>query len=194
MSEQKGVSYEAGPPMEKRTAGQVATDLMQRDVYGDITAGERMQEMLSEYERGVIDAVNSGKNSYTGSDFFIVALTKREQLMQNIIRNYFIPRKSCPTPQYDQTVYRYVSKDDRLDMLWTLPSIAAIQNLLAHKHELDPSFFQLLQFVLDFLDGKLEKLAQVLNNEHIGTSNPISLKKEMVNDGRIQAGGNSGRG
>lgn len=193
MSEQKGVSHEAGPPMEKRTAGKIATDLMQRDVHGDITAGERMQEMLGEYESGVFDAISNGKNSFSG-DFYIVALTKREQLMQNILRNYFIPRQSCPTPDFDQVVYRYSRKDERLDMLWTLPSIAAIQNLLVHKHELDPSFFQLLQFVLDFLDGKLEKMAQILNNEHIGTNNPISLKKEMVNDGRIQTGGISGRG
>ncbi len=177
--------------MEKRTAGQVATDLMQRDVHGDITAGERMQEMLGEYEHGVLDAVRSGQAQYTG-DFFIVALIKRERLMNNVFRNYFIPRKSCPSPHYDQIVYHYHRADDRIEFLWSLPSVVAIQNLLAHKHELDSSFFPLLQFVLDFLDGKLEKKAQLLNNETIGTSDPISLKKERVNDGRIQTGGNSG--
>lgn len=179
--------------MEKRTAGQISTDLMQRDVHSDITAGERMQEMLREFERDMASAVHSGQNLYTG-DFFIVVLTKREQLMQNIIRNYFVPRKSCPTPQYDQTVYHYHRADDHLEFLWTLPSPVAIKNLLAHRHELDPSFYQLLQFVLDFLDGTLEKKAQVLNNETLVTSNPISLKKEMADDGRIQTGRGSGRG
>jgi hypothetical protein len=172
--------------MERPTVGQVSSDLLQRDVYGDITAGEQMREQLAEYEQFLHECVSSGKAQYSG-DFFVVVLTKRERLMANVFRNYFFARQSCPTPSYDQTVFHYHREGDELEFLWTLPNPAAIKNLLVHKHELDPSCFELLRMVLAFLDGDLDKKAQVLNGETL-------LKKEMQDDGRIQTGRDTGRG
>lgn len=172
--------------MERQTVGQVSSDLLQRDMYGDVTAGEQMQAQLIDYERSVHECVATGKAQYSG-DFFVVVLTKRERLMANVFRNYFVARQSCPTPSYDQTVYKYVRNGDELQFIWTLPNPAAIQNLLVHKHELDPSFFPLLGMVLAFLDGDLDRKAQVLNGE-------ILLKKETQDDRRVQTGRDTGRG
>lgn len=177
----KKVGHEAGPTMEKKsssriTAGQHSIDLMQRDMYGDITAGDRMREMLGEYEYYLLDAVDRGKKRYS-SDFFVVVLQKRERLLQNNFRNYFIPRQTCPTPGYDQIVYHYHHKDDHIEFIWSIPSVVGIMNMMAHKHELDESFHPLLQFVLDFLDGKLEQKAQILNKEP-------HLKKDVAHDSR----------
>ena len=167
--------------MGRETVGKVSSDLLQRDVYGDITAGEQMQESLVDYEKNLFDAVAHGKTLFAAGDFFVVVLTKREGLMLNVLRNYFIPRRSCPTPNYDQTVYHFHRDEERLEYLWSLPSPVAIKNLLVHKHEMDPSFFQLLKFVIDFLDGSLDKKAMFLN-------------KEIVHaDGRIETGRYTGR-
>ncbi len=152
--------------MEKKTAGQISNELVQQDVHGDITAGERMQQMLSEYEQYLHDAVDRGKAQYVG-DFFVTVLTKREKLLSTTFRNYFIPRQSCPTPTHDQTVFHYQAKKENLEYLWSLPSPVAIKNILAHKHELDPSMFPLLRFVLNFLDGTLDRLTQKLNGEDL---------------------------
>lgn len=162
--------------MGRDTVGKLSSELLQQDVYGDQSAGEQMREQLREYESNIAECINSGKNSFSG-DFFVVVITKRERLMPNVIRNYFFSRISCPSPDYDQTVYHYHRSDDHLEFIWVLPSMVAVKDLLRHRHELDTSFFGLLKFVLSFLDGTLEARARTLNNEPL-------VKKEMVYDGR----------
>ena len=150
----------------KDTVGKLSSELLQQDVYGDITAGDQMQEQLRDYERFLFECLASGKNQYA-ADFYVVVVTKRERLMPNVFRNYFISRQSCPTPNYDQTVYKYHRKDDHLEFLWTLPSVVGIKNMLEHRHHLDPSLYTLLRFVLEFSDGSLDKKAQLFNNEEM---------------------------
>lgn len=169
--------------MERDTVGKLSSELLQQDVHGDITAGDQMQEQLRDYERSVLECLNTGKTQYP-DDFYVVVVTKRERLMPNVFRNYFISRQSCPTPNYDQTVYKYNRTDDNLEFLWVLPSIVGIKNILEHRHHLDPSMYTLLRFVLEFLDGSLDKKAQLLNNEPL-------LKKEMVDVRSKSAGAHS---
>ena len=162
--------------MARDTVGKISAELLQKDTYADHSAGEQMQEQLREYESNVYDCVASGKSIYSG-DFFVVVITKRERLMPNVMRNYFLHRLSCPSPEYDQTLYHYHRADDNLEFVWVIPSIVAVKDMVKHKHNLDMSFYQLLKFVLEFLDGTLEAKARILNNEPL-------IKKEMVHDGR----------
>lgn len=162
--------------MERDTVGKLSSDLLQQDVYGDQTAGDQMREQLREYESSIAACIDSGKSSFPG-DFYVVVITKRERLMPNVIRNYFFSRLSCPSPDYDQTVYHYHRKDDHIEFIWVIPSPVAVKDLLRHRHELDASFFGLLKFVLEFLDGTLEAKARTLNDEPL-------IEKEMVHAGR----------
>ena len=141
--------------MARDTVGKISAELLQKDTYADHSAGEQMQEQLREYESNVYDCVASGKSIYSG-DFFVVVITKRERLMPNVMRNYFLHRLSCPSPEYDQTLYHYHRADDNLEFVWVIPSIVAVKDMVKHKHNLDMSFYQLLKFVLEFLDGTLE--------------------------------------
>jgi hypothetical protein len=168
---------EAGTPMERDTVGKLSSDLLQRDIYGDHSAGEQMQEQLGEYESGLSDCVNRGKSDFAG-DFFVTVITKRERLMPNVIRNYFFNRLSCPSPDYDQTLYHYHRSDDHLEFVWVIPSPVAVKDIMKHRHDIDISFYALLKFVLEFLDGTLEAKARTLNNEP-------PIKKEMVHDRRV---------
>lgn len=153
--------------MEKRdTVGKLSSELLQRDVYGDVTAGEQMQEQLQKFPDGLIECIDRGKSKYPG-DFYIDVLFKREQILVNTLTNYFIDRWTCPTPRYDQAVFKYNKKDDRIEFLWSIPNPAAIKNLLAHKDDIDPSFFPLLTFVLQFLDGTLDRKCRELNGEGV---------------------------
>ena len=161
--------------MEKprKTVGALSSELLQQDTVRDATAGERMQQQLHDYESHIAECINTGKNNFAG-DFFVVVITKRERLMPNVIRNYFIPRESCPTPTYDQIVYRFYRKDDMLEFVWSIPSMVAVKDIIRHQKEIDPSFYSLLKMVMDFMDGSLEKKAKSLNkekdNELIATS------------------------
>lgn len=169
--------------MARDTVGKLSAELLQKDTYADHSAGEQMQEQLRDYESYVYDCVAGGKNIYSG-DFFVVVITKRERLMPNVMRNYFLHRLSCPSPDYDQTLYKYNRKDENLEFIWVIPSIVAVKDMIKHKHDLDISFYKLLQFVLEFLDGTLEAKAQLLNKEI-----PMqSIKKEIMHDRESERG------
>ncbi len=149
---------------KKRTVGEVSAELLQRDVHGDVTAGEQMRESLSEYERFLLECVDLGKAKHP-DDFYVVVHITREQVAANVLRNRFFHTHACPTPTWDQVVYKYHRKDERIEFLWSIPCKEACEDLKAHALDLDPAFNELLQFVLDFSDGTLDKKAMALNGE-----------------------------
>ena len=85
------------------TVGRVATDLMKKQP-DTLSPIEQMRENLTDYEKNVYECIATHRKVFPGV-FYIVVLTKRERLLNNVIRNYFLARLSCPTPDYDQTVY-----------------------------------------------------------------------------------------
>jgi len=146
----------------RETVGKVAQDLIIKDE--KVTPTEQMMESLSDYDKNIYEAIDRGKKDFAG-DFFVVVLTKREKLLPNVLRNYFTVRLSCPTPNYDQTVYQYIHKNDALEFLWTIPDRYICNFIKEHCMELPPEQKQLIQFVLDFADGTLMQKAMVLNKE-----------------------------
>lgn len=127
---------------------------------------ELQREIHKDYEKNIFEAVDRGMKDFQG-DFFIVVTTKKERIMQNVIRNIFFPRKTCPTPEYDQTVYHYIRKDDRLDFLWVVPAKDACQLLRVNALGVPKEERDLLYFVLSFYDGSLLRKAKKLNGEEI---------------------------
>ena len=125
---------------------------------------ELEREMHKDYEKNVFECVDTHKKVFN-NDFYIVVLTKKERLMKNVMRNYFLARHSCPTPDYDQTVYRYNRKEDTLTFMWVIPSRDTCHLLKDNAVEVVAEERQLLNYVLDFSDGTLMKLAKKLNNE-----------------------------
>ncbi len=114
------------------------------------------------YENQVMIAVERGRKEFDG-DFFVVVLFKKERIMQNVVRQYFFPRRSCPTPEYDQVVYRYFHKDDKLDFLWVIPDKASTIELPLIKFQLPPEQQAFISYIEDFNSGKLDRLCEKLN-------------------------------
>jgi hypothetical protein len=85
--------------------------------------------------------------------------------MENVLRNYFGFRRSCPTPDYDQAVYKYSQKDDEVSFLWVVPSKDACMMMIANRMIIDPDERELKEFVLRFASGDLMRLAKLLNGE-----------------------------
>ncbi len=150
---------------EKVTAGKIATDLMQKGME-QVNPIEYQREIHKQYEKEIYTCVENGIKKYDG-DFFIVVLYKRERALLNVYRAYYFPRQSCPTPSYDQIVYKYHRKDRLIELLWVMPDLETATVFQNHALEVSPEEQGLLHFVLDFYDGTLDKLAQKLNNEGV---------------------------
>ena len=165
---------------KREKVGKIATDLQKKQT-DKISVVDQTAENLSDYEKELFICVANGVKVYPG-DFFVVVTTKLEPLMHNVLRNYFIHRKTCPTPDYDQIVYHIHPSIQEIEFLWVIPSKAACQHLREHALEVVDAEKGLLQFVLNFADGTLMKHAQKLNNEKSDSPNVAIIKDDGIKE------------
>lgn len=153
--------------LPKKTVGAYSYELQQKsdekinpiDLQREIHKGNSNDDS---YENQVLIAVNSGKSHYKG-DFFVVVLFKKERLLKGVIRQYFFHRESCPTPEYDQVVYHYFPKDQKLEFVWVVPDKQSVIDFCLMGNALPPEHQQLVQFARDFNSGELDKKSDRLN-------------------------------
>ena len=149
--------------MSKKTIGALAYEslLLEPETRDPI---ELQREMQKEYIDNLVECVETNRKEIQG-DFYVVVLTKMERLLTNVMRNYFFARRSCPTPDYDQAVYRYNAAADAIEYLWCIPDRDTAHSLKAQMLEVTTEENMLLQHILDFDDGTLYTLAKRLNKE-----------------------------
>lgn len=166
--------------MRKKTVGSIASELQTKNTHS-FDARELQRATEQEYLDNLIWAVQhaqkkvscdhlpdhqSCKDRTAFSDsFFIAALLKKEKLLSNVIRNYFVPTKDCPTPTYDQTIYRYDHHKESIEFLWVIPDQETCEIFHFNKNIIVPSEQGLLANVLAFYDGTLLKKCKELNGE-----------------------------
>lgn len=160
------------PKPKQRTVGQEALDIFQTGTY-EPSPVVLQQEMLRDYYQKLIDCVLENRKKYKGR-FYIVVLTKNERLLQNVLRNYFFARHTCPTPDYDQSVFRYDNLSETIEYIWTIPSQDACFHLFANRSQVHRDEQELLSFVIRFRKGELFRLAKKLNGE---TDTPDKTKE-----------------
>lgn len=102
--------------------------------------------------------------SYMGKDFYIVILLQKE-------RNFDMPRvrvfarRSCPTPVYKQTVFKYIRAAGALEFLWTIPDKILYYHILRNAPKLlqDPETRDLAKFVCLMESGEMLEWAKKEN-------------------------------
>lgn len=150
---------------KKVTVGKVATELQAQDTVAQSPI-ELEREIHKEYEQNFHECLERGKKQHL-SDFYVVVLTKKERLLPNVLRHYFLHRNSCPTPDYDQAVYKYYKEHDGFEFMWVIPDRNTCKMMLKDALYLPESQHELLRFVMDFADGSLMKKAKILNREQV---------------------------
>lgn len=166
--------------MTKKTVGHIASDLQLKtpdsnDPIEIQRATEReyidnlewcVKHALKKVDCSSIKGHEECKNRESlDGDFFVASLIKKEKLLQNVIRNYFVPTKTCPTPTYDQTLYRYNHRKEQLEFLWVVPDRDTCETLHENKDIVVPAERELLSFILDFYDGTLLRKCKKFNGE-----------------------------
>jgi hypothetical protein len=145
------------------TVGKISSDLIVKEPETKSPI-EQMRENLTDYEKNMHECVARGKKDIHG-DFYIEVITKKEPLMQNVIRNYFGFRHSCPTPNYDHAVYKYTLENDHLEFLWVIPDRQTCQLMIENKIYVPLEEHGLLDYVMRFANGELFTLCKTLNGE-----------------------------
>ncbi len=115
-----------------------------------------MQELLA--------AVDRGCSEKTG-DFYIAIILRSEVISPNVFRQQYVVSSSCPSPTFDQSVFKYTRADGKIDYLWTVPNEDACLYLKSNAWLVDKEEQWMLSFVLQYYSGKLLQLAKRLNGE-----------------------------
>lgn len=150
----------------KQTLGKIALNAQTNAVNDDVhTVSERIAQTSSDYWNIVQTTLEEGKKKFPG-DFYIELCMKHEKMFWNVNPRW-IPmlRVTCPTPMFEQSVYRYDKTDDALEYLWTIPDIHSCSFLIVNALSLPEDHKELLSFVFDFKEGNLYKLMKKLNKE-----------------------------
>lgn len=170
---------------EKRdTVGKISQELKKK-APETTNVNEQGEWMTKDYLANLYECLLKYSQNNPLTDFFIEVQTVKTRLLDNVIRNYFIARLSCPTPNYDQTVWQYKYKDEELFLTWTIPNREHCFKLLKNAAIIDPSIRELTNQVIAFDDGTLYKLSKKLNNEDKLES--LVVLKEKKDVGREQS-------
>ena len=151
----------------KTTVGAAASKLQEKA--SEYTA-EDLQKAIQEsndegsFENQVRECVERGCVQFD-HDFYVVVLFKKEKIMHNVIRQYFIPRLSCPTPEWDQTVYYFNRSIGEIHLLWSIPDKNICEYMLSPMYIPEVSEFELYKYVQAFNDGSLLKESKKRNKE-----------------------------
>lgn len=148
---------------DRETVGKLSSELLIKSAQ-PIDPIEQGRVMTEDYLDNLLECCNTYKKTTT-DNFYMVVITKKEPLMPNVLRNYFFARRSCPTPDYDQAVYKYDARDETIEFLWVIPSKWTCLYLREHAKEVVAEEWSLLSYVLKFANGELWNLAKQLNNE-----------------------------
>lgn len=152
---------------ERDTVGKISSDLLiKNDGLDSVIDVQRKSQ--EDYLNNLIECINNHKEVFP-SDFFVVVITKNEKLMPNVFRSYFLARISCPSPEYDQSVFKYYRDDERAEHIWTVPSKDACYYLKENVNYVIPEERELMYNACRFLDGSLLTLSKQLNGEQADT-------------------------
>jgi hypothetical protein len=136
------------------------------------TVGELTNELLAnpDTKQGVVDTRKEMEKTYLPEvqkcinnhkdwkdPYYIIVINKRERLLVNAMRQYFLARLTLPTPDYDQTVFKYFPASGDLKFLWTVPDMNTIGYLIENEATLPSEQAQLIKFCKLFMANKLDK-------------------------------------
>ncbi len=153
---------------QKQTVGALSQELLAKDPETTDAVELQREMQYSTFEEEFYTALDRAKKKYA-SDFYIVILNQRFRIFSNVIRTYFVDRLSCPTPDYDQAVYRFERKSERIEFLWVIPDINTCRDIYYGAFLMNPEHRQLFNFVSDFYDGTLLEKCKILNQEESQT-------------------------
>jgi hypothetical protein len=145
---------------------------MEKIITGTHTVWEQAEAQLEHYSEELQKCFDRAKKIYTGY-FYINVITRADRLNRFKFRFQFLPRRSCPTPECDQNVYRCHSDWGYPVSLWVIPNYEYALYMAENKEYVPVEEYELLGYVLKYFDGSLLKQAKAFSNETENTGHLI---------------------
>jgi hypothetical protein len=155
---------------KEKTFGQQYLEILNSET-GQAPVRDIRSGALQEWDRNVFELIEKTRRQIPSRHFYIAVITKREHLAQNTIRIYYESKYDCPTPSYEQTVYKIKENSCDWSLLWTIPAKEVCSYMKKNKMLIPPEEWELLGYVLDFDQGKLDQKAQLENGEIVQNIN-----------------------
>jgi len=162
---------------KKKTVGaEVYEQLSKYQPGGQADVREIQEVMQEDYFNRIDQEVKKSLHRLDG-DFYVVMITIHTKIFGKAIRQRPVCRQSCPSPQFDEAVFKYHRGTDSLEFLWVVPCKDACIHLSLNALIVAPEERDLRDFVLDFQDGTLLRKAKMLNGEK--SDSPLLEKKQL---------------
>lgn len=139
--------------------GQAAFDILSRE-NDTQEVGETLEAMAPRYLKELFATIEQHKSSFDNI-FYVVVLRKKEPWAVNVLRQWFIPRSTRPSPyvlrvdypNHDHDVWQVNCKDSNITLEWTLPTAQDSLTILKNKEMYDSNLVNWIQL---FNKGKLD--------------------------------------
>jgi len=151
--------------MEKRKkkVGEAAQELWTQGK-GEALVMDVANTMLKDLPQEAINCIETHKKIFPG-DFYVEIYSRGVEGNPNAYRLQYFATRACPTPDVDRCVYKYHRNKDEVELLWAIPCRAVCEMYRDNAIIVDKSERDLLNYVLDFYSGDLDKRGKILNNE-----------------------------
>ncbi len=168
---------------QKKLAGQIIHehDGLGLDLEADIIEYRRaMEPDIIVRLRETADQAKD-KQGYVGKDFYIVLLTTVDRVLRQP-RIIPLARKSCPTPVYKQSVWKYKHFTADLEFLWSIPDAILYHHILNNqtKYLNDKETADLAKFVVLMESGELLRWVKKENGEKIDAVIKINEENQCL--------------
>jgi len=155
---------------KKKLAGQIIHehDTLALDFEDDITEYRRsMEPDIMDRIYKTVDQTRF-KDDYNGKDFYIVLITTADRVLRQP-KIILLARKSCPTPVYKQSVWKWLSDAAKLEFIWSIPDAILYYHILKNqsKYMNDKETADLAKFVILMENGELLEWVKRENGEKI---------------------------
>ena len=154
------------------TIGEIRKKQFTADV-GDARILDVSNAFSKSYLKSLLQAVEDGKKKVPDQDFYVVMLLKVERLLTKNIHYYPIVRMTCPSTNYDQSVFFYDHKKQTLEFIWTIPDRDTIMRFKLHPETITKEEEALVPYVKNYLSLHYDRLARIRNGEKENQINPI---------------------
>ena len=121
MQKYKGwVRYTELEENKDSTIGSLALQQEDKRIHNTHCAQDQVDEELKDYPKEIEKCIKNGKKHFDG-DFYIQVLFCKDGIIPDARKNIFAAQRTCPKPFFDQAVYKYHQKEDRIEYMWVVP-------------------------------------------------------------------------